>query len=60
VVDSKNVRPVSKALNGETGQGEYTDYRHKEIVAAWHFLEPLQLGITVYFGFIRTHREGIT
>jgi len=47
VVDSKNQRPVSKALNGESGQGEFADYRHKEIFAAWQFLPSLQLGIAV-------------
>ncbi|MBF0479130.1 MAG: HAMP domain-containing protein [Candidatus Omnitrophica bacterium] len=41
----KNGEPIQRAVQGQEGSGILTDYRGKEVIAAWHYIPYLQWGM---------------
>lgn len=44
---SKHLKPIQKAIDGETGTGTYIDYRNIKVLGYWHSFTNYNLGMVV-------------
>lgn len=45
--DSSTIKPIQKAVNGETSSGSFIDYRNKKVLGYWHNYQNYNLGMVV-------------
>ena len=47
MLGSEHAKPIQKATTGNTGTGEFTDYRGINVLAAWRHLPSMDLGMVM-------------